>query len=338
MTKLKFTGQEIPNMPWEERPEGDSSPVWRYSRNPVIKRNPVPKISRIFNSAVIYDAGIYHGIFRAEDLSTLPKLHYGVSKDGLNWEIEDQPLKLRNEEGRPADIYYGYDPRLTKVGDKFYITFCTDFHGPTIGLVETADFTTFIRRENAFIPYNRNGVLFPRKINGTYRILSRASDNGHTPFGDIFLSESPDLTHWGRHRHVMERGGSGWWQGLKIGAGPTPIETDRGWLLLYHGVINTCNGYVYSMGGAILDLDEPSKVLYRSRYYLLTPEEDYETTGFVTNVVFPCSALVHRDGRMAIYYGAADTYTALAFARIEEIVDYIIANSERVGKDHEIGR
>ena len=71
MTKLKFTGQEIPNMPWEERPEGDSSPVWRYSRNPVIKRNPVPKISRIFNSAVIYDAGIYHGIFRAEDLSTL---------------------------------------------------------------------------------------------------------------------------------------------------------------------------------------------------------------------------------------------------------------------------
>ncbi|MDD4166699.1 MAG: glycoside hydrolase family 130 protein [Endomicrobiaceae bacterium] len=338
MKNLKFKGQNIPNMPWEDRPEGIKSPVWRYSQNPIIKRNPIDKISRIFNSAVIYDEGRYYGIFRAENHSTLPKLHFGISPDGLNWQIESVPLELIDEAGRKNNLYYGYDPRLAKVEDKFYITFCTDFYGPTIGLIETADFKTFVRRENVYIPFNRNGVLFPRRINGNYQILSRPSDNGHTPFGDIFLSESPDLTYWGRHRHVMERGGTGWWQGLKIGAGPNPIETDIGWLLLYHGVTNTCNGYVYSMGGAVLDINQPSKVLYRSKYYLLTPELDYEVAGFVANVVFPCSALLHQDGRMTIYYGAADTYTALAFSRIDLILDFIIENSERVGSDHEIGK
>jgi beta-1,4-mannooligosaccharide/beta-1,4-mannosyl-N-acetylglucosamine phosphorylase len=163
-------------------------------------------------------------------------------------------------------------------------------------------------------------------------MLSRPSDDGHTPFGDIYLSESPDLVHWGRHRLVMRSGGGEhgqWWQRTKIGAGPIPIETREGWLLIYHGVLDTCNGFVYSLGAAILDLESPSRVLYRADRHLLTPEEHYETQGLVPNVVFPCAALhdSERD-RIAIYYGAADTHTCLAFGRITEMIEFVKNHSE----------
>ena len=182
---------------------------------------------------------------------------------------------------------------------------------------------------NPLMPYNRNGVLFPRKINGKYMLLSRPSDTGHTPFGDIFISESPDMVYWGNHKHVMSKGGQGWWQGTKIGAGPVPVETTEGWLLFYHGVSGTCNGFVYSFGAVILDINEPSKVLYRTRDYLLTPEKSYETTGFVPNVLFPCANLYDAEtGRIAIYYGAADTYTSIAFCQVDELIKYIKTNSE----------
>lgn len=132
----------------------------------------------------------------------------------------------------------------------------------------------------------------------------------------------------------MSRGGSGWWQGLKIGAGPAPIETDKGWLLFYHGVVNTCNGYVYSFGAALLDRDCPSKVLLRTKDYLLTPQKPYETTGFVPNVCFPCATLCDADtGRIAIYYGAADTYVALAFTTADDIYQRLLENNELVGRD-----
>jgi beta-1,4-mannooligosaccharide/beta-1,4-mannosyl-N-acetylglucosamine phosphorylase len=168
-------------------------------------------------------------------------------------------------------------------------------------------------------------------------LLSRPSDNGHTPFGDIFVSESPDLCYWGRHRKVMRAVGG--WQSMKIGAGPIPIETNEGWLMIYHGVCNTCSGYVYSFGAALLDIDQPSKVLYRTRPYMLTPEKDYETTGFVPNVAFPCAALCDTgDGRIAIYYGAADTYVAIAFGYIDEIIDFTKQNSMLGPNDANIGR
>lgn len=173
-------------------------------------------------------------------------------------------------------------------------------------------------------------------MNGKYLLFTRPSDSGHTPFGDIFLSESPDLVHWGRHRRVMSRGGSGWWQSVKIGAGPIPIETKEGWLLIYHGVTGTCQGFVYSISAALLDLETPSKVLYRCRDYLLTPEVPYETAGFVPNVCFPCAALCDAPtGRIAIYYGAADTYSALAFGQVDEIIAHIKANNELVSGDAE---
>ncbi|NOZ63194.1 MAG: glycosidase [Calditrichaeota bacterium] len=328
MGKYQILNDPLPNLPWEDKPVSKNEIVWRYSKNPIIDRNPLPKVQSIYNSAVVPFNGKFVGVFRADSRSVLPYLHFGQSNDGINWKIEADPIFFQIDDPEIGSLEYAYDPRVCKIEGEYYITWCNCYHGPTIGVAQTYDFKTFHQLENAFLPFNRNGVLFPRKIRGKYVMLSRPSDNGHTPFGDIFLSESPDMIHWGKHRFVMGAGGQ-WWQGTKVGAGPTPIETSEGWLLLYHGVLNTCNGFVYNMGAALLDIDEPHKVLYRTNQYLLTPEEPYETTGKVPNVVFPCAALTDPEtGRIAIYYGGADTYTCLAFAYIDDLIDFVKENSE----------
>ncbi len=324
-----IVGTAVPNLPWEDRPAGCHDVVWRYSRNPIIGWNPVGRVARIFNSAAIAQDGAFVGVFRADHRNGRADLHFGRSADGIHWKIDEDLIPWQDEAGRPKPNSYGYDPRLLKIEDTYYITWCDDFPGASIGLGRTKDFRTFVKMENPLMPFNRNGVLFPRRINGFYALLSRPSDSGHTPFGDIILSHSPDLTYWGRHRLVMSRGGQGWWQNVKIGAGPVPIETTEGWLLFYHGVSTTCNGFVYSWGAALLDLEDPSRVLYRTRDYLITPEKEYETAGFVPNVAFPCAAIADAPtGRIVVYYGAADTYTALAFCQVDELIAYIKANSE----------
>ncbi|MDR1192329.1 MAG: glycoside hydrolase family 130 protein [Verrucomicrobiales bacterium] len=308
--------------PWQEPPADCELPIWRYTRNPIINRNPFPGVAKIYNSAVTPFDGAYAGVFRAEYRTGMSHLHVGRSADGIHWDFAPAPIPVTAGADEPA-FDYGYDPRLCRVGEEYFITWCNGYHGPTIGLASTRDFKNFTQLENAFLPCNRNGVLFPRKINGHYAILSRPSDQGHTPFGDIFYSVSPDLTHWGQHRFVMGAGPE-WWQAKKIGAGPNPIETPAGWLLIYHGVCGTCNGFIYSAGLALLDLERPWHVIKRCPGYIMAPEEPYEVTGSVPNVAFPSSALVDAaTGRVAFYYGAADTVTGLAFSTVDRLLDYV---------------
>jgi beta-1,4-mannooligosaccharide/beta-1,4-mannosyl-N-acetylglucosamine phosphorylase len=327
MTKT-IIGKSLPNVPWEERPSGCDSVVWRYSQNPVIGRYHTPRSNSIFNSAVVPFNGGFAGVFRIDDTRRIMDLHSGRSDDGWNWEIQPDPIKFVCDDPEIGRFVHRYDPRVCWLEDRYYVTWCNGYHGPTIGVGYTYDFETFYQIENAFLPHNRNVVLFPRKINGKYAMFSRPSDTGHTPFGDIFYSESPDMIHWGKHRFVMQP--KPWtWQSTKVGAGPTPIETTEGWLLIYHGVLTSCNGFVYSMGAALLDLDEPWKVMYRSAPYLMSPQMLYECMGDVPNVVFPCAALADADtGRIALYYGAADTVTGLAFAYVDELIDFVKTNSE----------
>lgn len=313
----------ISNIPYEECPKGVSAPVWRSSINPIIGRNITPKMARVFNSALVPYKGGFIGVFRVEDRTGVPHLYVGRSPDGLHFAFEKEPISFVDEDGQTASSHYQYDPRLIEIEGSYYVTWCDDFHGPALAIAKTTDFKTFVKYNHPYLPFNRNGVLFPRRIKGKYVMLSRPSDSGHTAFGDIFLSRSPDLKYWGDCAHVMERGWE-WWNLTKIGAGCNPIEIDEGWLLIFHGVTNTCNGFVYSFGGAILDREDPSKVLYRSADYVLTPEENYETQGFVPNVCFPTSALVdQKTGRIAIYYGAADTSTCLCYSTIDRLVAFI---------------
>jgi len=329
MNKAKQTirGSSLPNIPWEEKPDGYEYVVWRYKNNPIIPRDLIPSSNSIFNSAVVPFRGEFAGVFRCDDRRRYMQLHIGRSKDGINWKIENERIKFISDDPELGNFVYGYDPRVCWIEDRYYVTWCNWYHGPTIGVGYTYDFKKFYQLENAYLPFNRNGVLFPRKIKGKYAMLNRPSDNGHTPFGDIFYSESPDMCHWGKHRHVMSP--TYGWQSTKIGAGPTPIETIEGWLLIYHGVLTSCNGFVYSAGAALLDIDEPWKVLYRTEPYLLSPQKIYECVGDVPNVVFPCSALCDAPtGRITIYYGSADTVTCLAFTQVDELIDYIKSNSK----------
>jgi beta-1,4-mannooligosaccharide/beta-1,4-mannosyl-N-acetylglucosamine phosphorylase len=271
--------------------------------------------------------GKFAGVFRCDDTARNMQLYAGRSEDGLHWRINHDRIQFQGE--NDPDLLrweYGYDPRVCWIEDRYYVTWCNGYYGPTIGVGYTHDFETFTKLENAFLPFNRNGVMFPRKIDGKFVMLSRPSDNGHTPFGNIYLSMSPDMQFWGRHRFVM--GTAGGWQSTKIGAGPIPIETTEGWLLIYHGVLTSCNGFVYSAGAALLDLDQPWKVIARTSPYILSPQTMYECVGDVPNVAFPCAALADAPtGRLAIYYGAADTVTALAFARVDELVDFVKKNA-----------
>lgn len=329
MEKVRMINVDpLPNIPWEDKPanRGVETPVWRYSKNPILGRNPTPEIGRVFNSAVVPYKDGFVAALRGEQIDGIPMIYLGRSKDGINWTVDREKIQFYDEKGKLKIPALAYDPRLVKVEDTYYFIWCTLFYGAAIGMGMTKDFEHFTRLENPFMPFNRNAVLFPRKIDGKFKLLSRPSDNGHTPFGDIFLSESPDLRYWGVHRHVMGPGKA--WQSVKIGAGAAPIETSEGWLLFYHGVNSTCDGFVYSMGACILDIDQPSKVLYRCNNYLLTPEEPYETTGFVPNVVFPCATLQDgATGRIAIYYGAADTHVGLAFTNVEDVVNYVKEHS-----------
>ena len=320
-------GNALPNIPWEDRPaDGRKEPLWRYSGNPVIKRNLSACSNSIFNSAVVPFEGGFAGVFRCDDTSRRMNIHAGFSTDGINWKIEDNPINFIKISPDVPDSDYKYDPRVVFIEDRWYIIWCNGYKGPCIGLGYTFDFKEFFQMENVFMPFNRNGVLFPRKIGNHYAILSRPSDSGHTPFGDIIYSESPDMVFWGRHRHVMSPASfdQSAWQCTKIGAGPAPIETAEGWLLFYHGVLTSCNGFVYSFGAALLDIEKPWQVIARSRPYLLSPQEMYECVGDVPNVVFPCAALVDgASGRLCIYYGCADTVTGIAFGYADEIVSFI---------------
>ncbi len=320
--------ENILDMPWEPRPEGNTQIMWRSSANPIIDRYAIPSSNSIFNSAVVPFEDGYAGVFRCDNKAVQMNIYAGFSKDGINWQIENDPIKFQPGNTDMIDSDYKYDPRVTWIDDRYWITWCNGYNGPTIGIGYTFDFKTFYQCENAFLPFNRNGVLFPEKIDGKYAMLSRPSDNGHTPFGDIFISYSPDMKFWGEHRCVMKVTPfeESAWQCLKIGAGSVPLKTKDGWLMFYHGVIRTCNGYRYSMGAVLLDLNKPDKVLYRTRDYLLAPAAPYELTGDVPNVVFPCAALC--DGkRIAVYYGAADTTVCMAFGYLDEIIAYIKEHS-----------
>ena len=310
----KILNSTIKNIPWQDKPAGCTDPVWRYTENPIIDRTFVKNANSIFNSAVVPYKDGFAGVFRMDDRTREQYLVTGESADGIHWH-------LNNEK-----IFPGYDPRLCEIDGKYYLSWVVPTErGTSIGIAVTEDFKTWDRKENAVLPVSRNGVLFPRKINGNYHLFSRPCDKGHTPYGDIFVSQSPDLTFWGKHRFVISPVNN--WEMTKVGAGPTPIETDEGWLCFYHGVITSCNGFTYSMGAMIVDRDEPWKVLHRADSYLLSPQTDYEFTGDVPNVVFPCAALADSEtGRIAVYYGGADTVVALAFTTIDEVVNYIKEN------------
>lgn len=256
---------------------------------------------------------------KLEGLSYLTSLSYvrvARSRDGIHFTIDDEPLIYPYNEYQTFGIE---DPRVTKIEDTYYIDFTSvSEKGVAVSLVSTKDFKNFSDLGIIFAPENKDVVLFPEKINGQYYALHRPVLKSVGNY-DIWIAESPDLKHWGNHQHLTGVR-EGYWDEERIGAGLTPIKTDEGWLVLYHGASHESR---YCMGAILLDLDEPTKVLYRSESAYMEPEADFEKNGFFNEVVFGCGATQLDDSTFTMYYGVADTSIAGCEISIKDVLEHL---------------
>ncbi|MBI5724416.1 MAG: glycoside hydrolase family 130 protein [Planctomycetes bacterium] len=297
--------------------------VRRYGKNPIITTADLPcRSNSVFNSGCIKRDGRYVMMLRIEDVDGAQHFRMAYSCDGIAFDVCGHPVIIPDSEDMERFELLRYDPRITPLDGAFYVTYAAHgAKGVRICLVQTDDFEKFRRIGYISEPDNRNGVLFPEKIQGRYVRLDRPTmAHGQGGKGDMWLSYSPDLIHWGDHKLVAETRPERW-DGHKLGAGPAPIKTPEGWLLLYHGVYERCNGLIYRCGVMLLDLEKPEKVLARSHGYILGPQEPYERIGDVPNVVFVTGNVLEDDGTVKLYYGAADTVMCLAFARLTDLID-----------------
>ncbi|GAB7387080.1 glycoside hydrolase family 130 protein [Bacillaceae bacterium] len=244
-------------------------------------------------------------------LTSMSHLRLARSKDGRKFIVEETPAVFPQT---PMEAWGIEDPRITPINDTFYITYTSvSAKGVAVGLMATKDFQTYERKGLILPPENKDVILFPEKINGKYYLLHRPVPRG---IGDpeMWIAESPDLLHWGNHRHLISIR-EGVWDSIRIGGGAVPIKTERGWLELYHGADKN---HCYCMGALLLDLEDPGKVIARSEEPFLVPEADYEVHGFFGRVVFSCGAI--REGDIIrMYYGASDEMMACAEIPLEDI-------------------
>ncbi|HUS92769.1 MAG TPA: glycoside hydrolase family 130 protein [Phycisphaerae bacterium] len=293
----------------------------RWERNPIITLRDVPyRCNTVFNGTPVKLDGQYVMIVRIEGQQGYSCFALARSRDGVHFEVEDEPC-LRPADSGPFqrwELNGIEDPRVTLLEGNYYVLYtAVGGNGHRIALARTEDFRTYERIALISGPGNKDGVLFPQKVGGLYARLDRPFGHG---IGSIWVSYSPDLIHWGRSELAF-RPRPRYWDSYRIGASAPPILTDQGWLEIYHGVKMTSAGPIYRIGTAMLDRDNPARVIGRCLAPVLSPREEYERIGDVGNVVFACGAIVEDDGEVKVYYGAADTSICVATARIEEIIE-----------------
>ena len=293
----------------------------RWQRNPIITPLDVPyRCNTVFNGTPVKLNGEYLMIVRVEGQQGYSFFALARSRDGVHFEVEDQPCVMPADSG-PFQLWEENgieDPRLTLLEGVYYIMYTAVCrYGHRIALASTADFHTYERIAMVSGPGNKDGVLFPERINGLYARLDRPF--GHD-IGSVWISYSPDLHHWGKSERVFTPRPR-YWDSYRIGASAPPILTDRGWLEIYHGVKMTSSGPIYRIGTIMLDVDDPSKVIGRCVAPVLSPRETYERIGDVGNVVFACGAVVEDDGEVKVYYGAADTSICVATCALGQLIE-----------------
>jgi len=292
----------------------------RWEGNPAITIEDVPfRANTVFNGTpMVTENGVFL-LLRVEGQQGYSFFALARSSDGLRFKLDEKPVMMPAKSG-PYAKYESKgieDPRATVVDGTCYIMYtAVGQWGPRIAIARTEDYVNYERIGIVSEPGNKDGVLFPHKIDGRYARLDRPIGIGR---GSIWLSYSPDLLNWGDSEVVISPR-AGYWDDFRIGASVPPIETEKGWLEIYHGVKMTSAGPIYRMGTVLLDLDDPSKVIKRSAMPILSPREDYERIGDVYNVCFGCGALVNEKGNMKVYYGAADTSICVALCSMEELL------------------
>lgn len=301
----------------------------RYEKNPILAPKDFPDAQAVFNCGQTMYKGktiLLAAIMLKND--PLPRIHVAESEDGINFKIRPEPFITQSKKTHISPLdWWPIDPRVTYFAeeDVYYIMRPGNSdHGCVAFIGRTRDFETYEDIEVVALPNNRVPCLFPEKVNGCYARLDRPytlvpDPHNHNQMGHIWISYSPDLIHWGRHRVVT----SPWanWNWTKIGPTP-PIKTKDGWLVIIHGVSTSCSGQRYHIGAILLDADNPEVIVGRANSFLLAPDETYEFIGRVPNAIFPCGAIAdYEQDRLRVYYGCADTCIGLATGRLSEIVE-----------------
>jgi predicted GH43/DUF377 family glycosyl hydrolase len=297
----------------------------RYTNNPILTRNDVPyPVSTVHNAAVVKFGDTYVMIFRSHTMNGRSILGKAVSEDGYNFTVDKKPFMVPADRGifKEYESHGVEDPRIVFMEDEFLITYSAySRHGVRIGLAKTKDFESVERFSFITESDYRNVVIFPQKFDGRYARLDRPHSE-ISPWS-VWISFSPDLRYWGEAQLIM-RPVQYHWDEMKIGPGAPPIRTSRGWLHIYHGVFPTMDGCIYRLGAALHDLEDPSQIIAVGDNWILQPEEEYEITGYVHNVVFCCGAVPEEDGSVKIYWGGADQVMCVGTASLEALVDHCL--------------
>ena len=291
--------------------------IGRCEPNPIIKLKDVPfRCSDVWNAGVARIGDQVLLLLTIETLEGRCNIYPARSDDGIDFTVEAKPFMVPVQDGpyRPYEHVSVRDARITPMDGGYYITYLAEGdHGLRVGLARTEDFRSVRRMGYVSQVDVKSGALFPRKIDGQYVLLKRP-DAGRS----IWLSRSPDLEFWGEDAPVLTPRG-GYWDSTRVGAAAPPIEIDAGWLLIYYGEKDTSAGPLTRLGAAILDRDDPSRVLLRSNIPILAPREKYERIGDVPNLVFSCGALLE-NGIVQVYYGASDSCICVGTAALKQIV------------------
>jgi predicted GH43/DUF377 family glycosyl hydrolase len=299
----------------------------RNKKNPILKADDWPyPVNSVFNAgATLLSDGTTLLLCRVEDRRGLSHLCAARSVNGVDgWVIDQKPTLLHDPDNFPEELWGIEDPRITFVDElKKYVIVYTAFtrDGPGVALALTEDFNTFERYGVIMPPEDKDAALLPHRIDGNWAMIHRPVS---APRAHMWISFSPDLKNWGNHFLMMDARKGAWWDANKIGLSPPPIETPEGWLVIYHGVKQSCGGCIYRLGLALFDLKKPELLIKRGSEWIFAPEESYEKHGDVGNVVFPCGYTISPDGdNINIYYGAADTSIALATGSIKEMLHWL---------------
>jgi len=295
--------------------------IRRYGNNPILTKTDIPySVETVHNAAVVKHENAYVMLFRSHLRSGRSIIGLARSVDGFHFDADPQPFLTPAGHGAfaAAEEFGVEDPRVTRVEGEYIITYSAySRDGVQIVLAKTKDFSQVERVAVITQADNRNVVIFPEKFDGLYARLDRP--HSHITHWSIWISYSPDLCFWGQSKLIIKPAPYHWDE-MKIGPGAPPIRTEQGWLSIYHGVFQTMDGSVYRLGAALHDLQNPESVIGVGDSWILQPEDPWEVTGYVHNVVFTCGAVPEPDGTVKIYWGGADTVMCVGEANISDLV------------------
>jgi predicted GH43/DUF377 family glycosyl hydrolase len=301
----------------------------RHAANPILTAADWPsRVNVVFNPAAVQLGDETILLARVEARTGISHLTVARSRDGVSdWRIDPEPL-LMPVADNDGERWGFEDARIVWVEELgTHVISCTAYGpgGPAVFLATSVDFTSVERLGIVVAPEDKNAALLPERIGGRWVLFHRPTSNFGVLHPGISLSRSPDLRSWSTPEIVMEPRTGAWWDALRIGIGPPLLRTEHGWLLVYHGVKETVSGAIYRIGLALLDLDDPTRVLHRTNEWVLGPHEPYERTGDVPNALFPCG-LIHDEAKneLRLYYGAADTCICLATASYDETLATVL--------------